>query len=310
MIFPKAKKIAKELDWHTKNDGVFGLYKDYFFNIGDASLLNNPQFKYIIATVDNLTEEQKLQIKTELDANKKLLKFTTFEIEDNSIFIQFIETWSYTKSQTIYSLFDFLIELFTKLNIPKQNKCHNCSSKDNFNYYDQNDNGVLLCNSCLRQIENNYYEIEREKFSSEKNYLTGFIGSVIFSIPAIIAWVLVAVYLERLASAMAIAIALLGIKGYEYFKGQHSKFTKYVIVLSNILSILIANFITIIALLMQEGLSLEQSVTELQTNEVVKDILFKDLMISFVLAFFTWVWLLFYLKDKKLFVKPASKLKT
>ena len=117
MIFPKAKKIAKELDWHKTKDGVFGLYKGYFFNVADASLLSNPQFKFVTATTDSLTEQQKLQIKTELDTNKKNLKFTNFEISDNSVFFQFSENLTFTKLKTVYSLLDFLVDLFKKLNI-------------------------------------------------------------------------------------------------------------------------------------------------------------------------------------------------
>jgi len=308
MIFPKAKKIAKELDWHTTKNGVFGLYKGYFFNVKDANLLNNPQFKYVIATIDDLNEEQKSQIKTELEANKKMLKFSDYEIGDMTIFFRFIENFTYTKIKTVYSLFDFLVDLFKRLNIPEQNKCHNCGTKENISYYDLNDTGIILCNTCFHQTENSYYEIEREKYLENKNYLTGLFGSIIFSIPGIIIWVLIAVYLGRLASAMAIVIAFLGIKGYDYFKGRRGKLTKYIIVISNIISILLANVTTIIVILINEGLTLNQSFVELQTNEVARNLLHYNIVISFILAFFVWLWLLFILKDKKMTVKLANKL--
>lgn len=307
MIFPKAKKIAKELDWHKTKDGVFGLYKGYFFNVADASLLSNPQFKFVTATTDNLSEEQKQQIKTELDTNKKSLKFTTFEISDNSIFFQFAENLTFTKLKTVYSLFDFLVDLFKKLNISEQNKCHNCGTNQKINYYDLNDTGIILCNTCFNKTENSFYEIERERISEEKNYLTGFLGSIVFSIPGIIAWVLIAVYLERLASAMAMVIAFLGLKGYDYFKGRHGKMTKFIIVLTNIVSILIANATTVIALLVKEGLTISQAFAEFQTNQAAIDTFNQNTIISFILAFFVWVWLLFILKDKKLTIKLADK---
>jgi hypothetical protein len=307
MVFPKAKKMAREFDWHKTNNGVFGLYKGYFFNVGDGSILSNPQYKYVTATTDTLTEEQKLQIKIELETNKKLLKFSSFEIADNSVFVQFLENLTFTKLKTVYSLFDFLIDLFKKLNIPDQNKCHNCGTKDNIKYYDLNDSGVILCNTCFGQTENSFYGIEKEKYSEDKNYLTGFLGSIFISIPGIIAWVLIAVYLEKLGSAMAIVIAFLGLKGYYYFKGRHGKLTKYVIVLSNIICILIANATTVIALLVEEGLTINQAIVELQTNQIAKDLFNKNIMISFLLAFFVWIWLLFLLKDKRLTIKVADK---
>lgn len=309
MIFPKAKKIAKKLDWHKTKVGVFGLYEDYFFNVGDGNLLSNPQYKYISATTGTLTEEQKLLIKTELEANKKLLKFSNFQIDDNNVFIQFLENMTFTKLTTVYTLFDFLVNLFKKVGIPEQNECHYCGTKDNIKYYELNDNGVLLCNPCFSLIENNYDNIEREKVSEEKNYLIGFLGSLIFSIPGIIAWVLIAVYLERLVSAMAIVIAFLGIKGYNYFKGRNGKLTKYIIIFSNIMSIIIANATTVITLLVNEGLTINQAIKEFQTNQAAKDIFNQNTVISFILAFFIWIWLLFVLKDKKLTVKLAEKFK-
>jgi hypothetical protein len=307
MIFPKAKKIAKELDWHKSNNGVFGLYKGYFFNVSDASLLSNPQFKFVTATIDNLTEDLKLQIKKELDTNKKNLKFTNFEISDNSILFEFAENLTFTKLKTVYTLFDFLVELFKKLQLPEQNKCHNCGTKEKINSYNLNDNGIILCKSCFSGKENSFYEIERERISEEKNYLTGFLGTIVFSIPGIIAWVLSAVYLERLASAMAIVIAILGLIGYDYFKGRHGKLTKYLLVLSNIICILTANATTIIAMLVKEGLTINQAFTEFQINQLARDIFNQNTIISFILAFMVWIWLLFILKDKKLKIKLAEK---
>lgn len=307
MIFPKAKKIAKELDWHKTKDGVFGLYKGYFFNVADASLISNPQYKFVTATIDNLTEEQKLQIKTELHTNKKNLKFTNFEISDNSIFFQFAENLTFTKLKTVYSLFDFLVDLFKKLQLPGQNKCHNCGTMEKINSFNLNDNGIILCKSCFSQTENSFYEVERERISEEKNYLTGFLGSIVFSIPGFIVWVLIAVYLERLASGMALIIAFLGLKGYDYFKGRQGKLTKFLIVLTNIVSILIANVATVIALLVKEGLTINQALSEFQTNQAAKDVFNQNTIISFILALLVWIWLLFIMKDKKLTIKLADK---
>lgn len=308
MIFKNAKKLARELDWHKTNDGVFGLYKGYFFNVANSSLLSNPPLKFVSATTDQLTEQQKQQIKTALDSNKKNLKFNSFEINENGIFIQFIETFNTAKLKTTYSLLDYLVELFKKLNIPEQNNCHNCRTKERINYYDLNHTGIILCKTCFNQLDNDFKEIERKRISEEKNYVLGFLGSILFSIPGIIVWVLIAVYLERLASGMALIIAFLGLKGYEYFKGRQGKLTKYLIVLTNILSILIANIVTVVALLVREGLSINEAFIVFQTNQAAKDLFNENTIISFILALIVWIWLLFIVKDNKLSIKLADKI--
>ena len=65
---------------------------------------------------------------------------------------------------------------------------------------------------------------------------------------------------------------------------------------------------TEIVMLVKEGLTVNQSLAELQTNELARSLIFENTMVSFVLAFFVWIWLLFLLKDEKMTIKLASKL--
>ncbi len=299
MIFPKAKKIAKKLDWHVSKNGVFGIYKNYFFNVSDAHLLNNPQFKFVEATVDNLTDEKESIIRTELIDNKKDLKYSSFEVHENRIYIKFIENLSFTKLKIVYSLLDFLVDLFNRVGLPEQNKCHNCDSKVNNDYYTLNDKGLILCDVCSRQIKDNIYEKEREQISLEKNYFFGFLGSILFSILGIIAWVLIAVYLELIASIMSMVIAYLGYSGYNFFKGRNGGLTKYIILISNIICIVFANIATIITLLIQEGLTLSESIAEFQINEIALDMFYKNTLISFTLALVIWLSILFNPSENK-----------
>ncbi|MDC8099819.1 hypothetical protein [Chryseobacterium rhizosphaerae] len=307
MIFPKAKKIARDLGWYKTEDGVFGLYKGYFFNVSDASLVSTPQYKFVSVTTGNLTEEKWLQINRELVTNKKRLKFTGFEIRDTSILFQFSETFIYTKLKTVYTLFDFLVDLFKKLNIPEQYKCHSCGINQKVNYYNLNANGILLCDTCFHETNNKFYEIEKLRISKEKNYLTGFLGAVIFSIPWIILWVLSAVYLGRIASAMALIIAFFASIGYSFLKGREGTLKKYIIFLTNIVSIIMANVMTVLALLIKEGSTLKQAILEFQTSETVKEVFYTNIIISSILGSVAWIWILFVMKDEKLIIKRADK---
>lgn len=310
MIFPKAKKIAKELNWFKTTDGVFGLYKNYFFNITDSSLFSSPQYKFVTATVDNLTEEQTKSVVTELDSNKKELKFTNYEINQNSISFVFTENLTYTKIKTVYALLDFLVTLFNKLNVSEQNKCHNSGEKESIDFYNLNETGVILSNKSFTDIKKEYEKIENTRKANEKNHIAGFLGSIIFSIPGIIIWVLVAVYLDRLASAMSIVIAFFALKGYEYFKGQESKWKKYLIVVSNIISIVVANIATVTFMLVNQGLSIGEAFAEFQVNQNAIDIFKQNTFISFILAFFVWIWLLFAIKENKFTIKKAEKIES
>ncbi|MBP1166203.1 MAG: hypothetical protein ACN6N7_16605 [Chryseobacterium culicis] len=307
MIFPKAKKIARDLGWHKTNHKVFGLYKGYFFNVSDASIIHTPQYKYVSVTTGNLTEEQRQKIKTELTINKKRLKFTFFDIRENTIFFKFTENIMPTKTSTVYVLFDFLVGLLKDLSIPEQSNCHSCKTNEGIKYYDLNHTGVLLCDHCFKQTDDKFYEIEKERISKEKSYLTGFLGSVVFSIPAIIIWVLFAVYFGAISSGMAFVIGLLGFLGYDYFKGFRGKLTRYIIFFTSIISIFAANITTVIALLIKQGLTINQAISEFQTNPAANEIFMQNIILSFLLSCIPWIWILFIRKDDKLIIKPAEK---
>jgi len=59
--------------------------------------------------------------------------------------------------------------------------------------------------------------------------------------------------------------------------------------------------------LVKEGLTISQAFTEFQTNQAAIDTFNQNTIISFILAFFVWVWLLLILKAKKLTIKRADK---
>ncbi len=307
MIFPKAKKIAKDLGWYKTENSVFGLYKGYFFSVSDASLVSTPQYKFVTGTTGILTDEQKLQIKTELQTNKSKLKFTSFEIRDNGVFFQFAENITLTPFKTVYSLLDFLVVLFKKLNIEEQNRCHKCGTGQKISYYDLNDMGTILCEACFNDTHNKFSEIETKRTAEEKSYLAGLLGAFVFSIPGIILWVLLAVYVGRIAMGMALIIALLGYLGYGCFKGKKGKLRKWIIVFTTTISIIIANVMTVIASLVREGFTLKNAIQEFQTNETVKEILYANMIISLILASAAWIWILFIMKDDKLMIKPAEQ---
>lgn len=307
MIFKRAKQLARELGWHKAKDGVFGFYKNYFFNVGDGGILSNPPYKYVIASTNELTEELKANITDELKANKKLLRFSTFEVGDNSIYVKFQENLKSTKLKKVYQLLDFLVSLFQKLNIPEQHHCHQCNSLDTLDFYTLNDRGIVMCQPCSRIIEDSFEAVEKEIYAEEKNYFSGFLGSLVFSIPGIIGWILLAVYLETIASVMAIVIGFLGLKGYQFFKGKQGPLTKYLIVISNIVTILIANIATILMILINIGLNIKEAISALQHEEAVMEVLQENILVSFLLASMVWIWLLFMLKTPKPTLKRAEK---
>lgn len=308
MVLRKVKNIGKKLDWFKTSNKVFGLHKGYFFNLGETGLFDENHFKYIISSTYNFSNEQKELVLKELEANKDNLKYTEIEVNESSIVINFLEIFKTTKAETIYSLLDFLVVIFKKYDISEQNNCHSSNSKENLNFYNLNETGIILSNNSFISKQKDFYNIERKKYAEEKNYFIGFLGSVFFSIPIIILWVICAAYFQVLSSGMSVMIGILGIKGYVFFKGKNGVLTNYIIVLSNIICVLLANFFTVFYLLYNAETGFNEIINQFQEIEEIKMYLFNGILISLILSIIVWIWLFFIHKESKNIIQIAKKI--
>ncbi|GAA4829577.1 hypothetical protein [Algivirga pacifica] len=307
MIFPKAKKIARELGWHKTKNGVFGLYKEYLFEITDASIWSSPQHKLVTISFEELPEEKRFAISENLHLHKKELKFTAYDVRQNGIVVQFIENFRYTKIATVYHLMDHIVSLLNEYEVPTHKDCQSCHSTSQLGFYEVENGGMHLCKTCFTKHEKHIDLAIQATNQKRKNYLSGSVGAALFSIIGIIAWVFVAVYLGYLASAMSIVIGYLALKGYDYFKGKQGNLTKYIIVSINIGSIVIANLLTVLGILMNEGFQLTEAIEIFQMNSEVQNLLYSNLGLSFVLAFFVWVSFFVSLRYKMPYIRFAEK---
>lgn len=309
MIHPALKKIAKKEDWYRAKNSVFGLYKDYFFTLGNPSFMNQESFKYVVASIPNLNEELLQVAKKELETKKDLLQIKNIEFGEDYIYVELLAKRVFTKIETIYVLLDFFVKLFKKNSIPKMNSCYKCGcKKGKLNYYTIDETGVIYCNTCQLSIKKLLQNIAEKDKSEEKNYLAGFIGSIIFSIPGIVLWVIVAVFFEKIAAVIALVFVALGLTGYDYFKGKYGKLTLYILVLSNIICIIISNYATAVFLLYQENLSLKSIFYEMSINENLTNNIFDNIVLSFILTSFIWIGLFFTLKHKNSTLELARKM--
>lgn len=84
----------------------------------------------------------------------------------------------------------------------------------------------------------------------EKNYITGIIGGIIGGLIATIPWILMYVYGGMILSILAIVVAFGVLKGYQLAKGKIDTKLPIIIITISVLSITVATFLIIPALLM------------------------------------------------------------
>lgn len=87
-----------------------------------------------------------------------------------------------------------------------------------------------------------------------ENRILGIIGALVGGMIATIPWILVYIYGNMMFSALAIIIAFVALKGYQFCKGKQDKYLPIIISVVSIISVSVATLIIIpLAILSKNG---------------------------------------------------------
>ena len=301
MIYNRLKKFAREKGWYGTKKSVFGIFNNYLFNIYQGSITSSQQYKVVFCRTETMLESQILELIELLKNNKKALKYDLFEVGSDFISITFHANYIPVKTAKLDETLNFLSKELSDRNI--ESKYH---SGDN--YCNLSGEGILLNQQEFIRIASEIEQNNSMEKLEKHSYLNGFIGSLIYSLPNIILWVLVAVYLERLSTGLGLIIALAGSFGYEKFKGKLGFWTKWLLIMSNLIVIYLANITSTIFMLWRLDVPFDQMYDVLKTDLELQKYFNTNLFISMLLGIVGWLWIIFNFETKKNYLEVAQKL--
>ena len=269
--------------------------------------MSNPQFKAIVCKPIKLENGQKESLQTSLEINKYKFGYKIFDIGENYLNITYHEIITGTKNKKLEETLEFISGELNQHNVPKFESENNNNSTE-LGYYNLSGEGVILNKEDYEATKNQFDRINEQEKLERSSYMNGFIGSLLFSLPVIILWVLVAIYFEVFSSAMAILIAIGGYYGYEKFNGKLGIWTKWILVFSNIIVIFLANIGTIYFQLRQYNISFGETLSMIQNNNETQTSFFANLAISLTLGIVGWLWIISSVNTKRNFIQKAEKL--
>ena len=115
--------------------------------------------------------------------------------------------------------------------------CQKCGKAADLDAYTADAISWIICEDCYRALEDEINQKNSENIFVPSNYLQGFLGSLLFSIPGMIVSVLFFIFMSSLAAVSSLVYVLLGIKGYKVFKGKTNRFGALLIMLSALIMI-------------------------------------------------------------------------
>ena len=220
MLWPGIKKLGKKLGLKRTDTEVAGVIRNCFIRMYDG--YNKKVLELFAPKIDNLDRKNIIE---RLEANK----IKKYEWLVNGVKITFQEILKPYSMGKIENLLQELVEYLSDKHPDHKLKCQKCGEPKESDTYCVNNTAMFICNGCFSEIESNINNENMELQYIPNNYLRGFTGALLFSIPGILLTIIFLVFLNRLAAVSALVYVILGIKGYKKFKGKLSPFGAFII---------------------------------------------------------------------------------
>ena len=277
MLSLGVKNIGKHFGLERSDSMVVGLVNSTF-----VRLYTGRSCKILLMSFQRITELDKVDMQNILSKYKiKKIKWDENVLSIN--FIEIIKPYSIKKIIEIINLISGYV--FNKYP-DEQMKCPSCNSVKEGELYSLKDNCFYLCKDCYSKTN---LQLQDEKVTwahLSNNYILGFFGALVFSIPGIIITALCFIFLERIAALSAILYVFLAIKGYSFLKGKVTKVGAVIVNSVGILMTCIGIYISYILNILYKTRSYEHILDIIKTDKAVREIQLNIIIALIISSFY------------------------
>lgn len=302
MLYKRLHEFANKKGWRVEKNIAYGEEDGYLFTIIDGQ-----GFKAFISPLilDN-DEVATREILDYLNDNKKNYKKQEFSIQDNLLEIKLLETFKNVKLEVMEELVKNLSAFLKAKGVKGKGYCGICGKEGAEEIIYLNKLMLSAHGECYRREAGILEEAAVIFDTEEKNYLLGFVGAFLGGLISTLPWILVQLFLNRIMAALAVIIGMGALKGYQIFKGRLGPFTRWIITITTMASVVIAQYVTLAVEIAKNNIPLtyENYMLIMEIPEVARS--FKaDLFMSLFMALLGILALFFRLKGNSKTILPS-----
>lgn len=272
-------KLAEQIGWCKEGRCMWGNHKGYLF-----TACQEVGFINIETILQTAAEQQVKNIAALLRGRRKELKIGLVTTRDKALAFQCPAKLTGINPEQFSSLLDSVVTLFQEEGIPPQSTCAECGSENNCLTAIINNQPFTLCETCYGEKEATFNSIETDLAYENKKYAIGFVGAFLGSLVGAIPWVIVA-QLGFFVGILGFVIGIASLKGYKMLGGKVGPMTKWIVLLSIVLALAIAESATLIIEFIKEDIpvTLENFLLALKIKEIYIAAI-RDMVISLIIA--------------------------
>jgi hypothetical protein len=220
MVWLGIKKLGKSLNFKQAGSEAAGLVENIFVKIAGRRNMK---------TLEIIFPEFSENDKGNLAALFKENKVKEYAWIDRGVRITFREYFIPYSVKKMGALIEAAAAYAKKTYPTLEQSCHTCHSATKADIYYVNDSCFYICEKCLGELEDRLHKEEANDLMVPTNYLAGFLGALLFSIPGIILTVVMFNFLNIVAAISSIAYIYLAKIGYKKFEGKINGFGSFIV---------------------------------------------------------------------------------
>ena len=285
MLWPGIKRLGKELQLKRTDSEVIGMVKNCLVKMYDGN--NRKVLELFFPEINYIDKEFLINILVQ----NKIKKYDWLT---NGIRIMFQEVFKPYSMSKIKDILLCITDYFEKAYPNDKPQCNKCGMKKDADVYYIRNSSLYLCDDCLSQYKRDKNNEDWEYKQVPTNYLSGFIGALLFSLPGILVTILLFVFLGRLAALSALLYVFLGIKGYTKFKGKVTPIGASIVIISGLIMVGIGVFTAYSVLILKtiESFDINRLIEILKIPDIQRE-LKMNLTTSYVVSGFYFIFQLF-----------------
>jgi len=276
VLWPGIKKLGNELQLKKTNSEMVGIAGNCFIKLYDGQ-----NMKVLELFAPEINDADKEYITDKLEINK-VKNHEWLEHGVKIVFNEYFFPYPINKIKNIVT--DFTEYFFSKYPGQKLH-CQKCGVPKEVEICRIDNVTAVVCGDCYKACESEISDKNLENKYAPANYLPGFIGSLLFSVPGIAVTVVMFVFLSSLSAISSVLYVILGIKGYNKFNGKKSRFGAVVIIMSTVIMVGLGIIVSYSVYILKEikTIDMEMLLYILKLPEIQQEII-KNLALSYVLS--------------------------
>lgn len=270
------RDFSNKWGFKTYNNQIFGTFQGYQF----IMFFNKEANTFFITTYIS-TSTNNDYLNEFLKQLKESNNISTYKINEGTLTLSIKKASKSITEEFIENLSQQITEKFKELQV--RPSCFNCDKEGIQQYTNLNEIITPTCNQCFGDLEQSISNAVEEYQNKDNNYLMGAIGSFIGALIGSLLWIIIGM-LGYIASIAGLIIATASLKGYTILKGKVKRLTPFIIGISSLIAIVLAQFISLNISVYREITALGINITMFDVISLISELLFteKEMQSEFV----------------------------